>query len=344
MEMNGLIACHIKDITNLNWFDRCLKSIYEQTIPLSALYISWSAEKYIENQTKDILKIYEDRFSVIGTQTIFLFQQKRHQQFQHYKRILDSMKSHGIDENALLIFGDADDYWQPHRVQYMFTEASDNLVTVFNWKLVQDPDGKYMREVCVNPTDFEYWMSCVRFSVFATFFQGIRHRYLSSPWCDLAFDNYLLTYEISYNRSNDCENWLYFKNGNNSREAGASMGLKNIILNFLEVKLMMCFPNPLILIPKGWKGYCEDERLFPLFTLNNPLDMDTFCSLELNKISQQDVISLDACCNRECTEKMKYTCNKCKCFHYCSRECQKLDWEYHKRHCSESLANQYLTY
>ena len=72
----------------------------------------------------------------------------------------------------MLIFGDADDFWGPLRVEIMsnVSFSSDHDVYVFNVKTVKDPDGKFFREYAVDLNSFEYWMCCIKFHVFDTFF------------------------------------------------------------------------------------------------------------------------------------------------------------------------------
>ena len=73
---------------------------------------------------------------------------------------------------------------------------------------------------------------------------------------------------------------------------------------------------------KDWTDWCEDVVLYccyrkAIFGIPIPL-----------------VFEVNQCQNNECPKNGKFHCS-CRTVRYCSKECQKKNWEHHKAFCSE---------
>jgi hypothetical protein len=289
--MNGLIACHIQQKEDLLSCIECIRSIHIQTQPLKRFYLSWSSLENFSFEMTNLCQYFRMILSG-GINTVRIFHQpSRKKQFEHYQLLCHNLRENAVlSDQDMLIFGDADDQWDPVRVEFMFqsSTSSDHAVHVFNMKTVEDPNGQFFREYTQDLTNFEYWMCCIKFHVFRTFFQEMPHpRYLGSTYCDLAFDNYLLhqwrSHTRYFTREELEDKWLYLKVGMNSTKEGDGKTRRGAAFNFIETRLMEIYPNPLASIDDNeWNGYCPGNLLAPKFQIREPIDIQALATIELS--------------------------------------------------------------
>lgn len=345
----GGIAAHFTSPENFAVFCKCLISVANQSTKLRKVCISWSAENgELFDQIVNVLNKY---ISAQYEHFVFLPHQGRLQQFQHYKRIEEHYRIElGFGTEAWIMFGDSDDEWANDRVEFMSNElkkclAADNKsVLVFNWKGVMEDGILWNEEPDQNgswhPYDFEYWMTIVRFDLFSEFFEQAHPYYLSSAWCDLAFDAYLHKHEpdIAYIRNaNGWKNYLYLKNGQGSHIAGMSDSGRIMVCKFLEHEMMENFPDALTAIPK-WNSYVGG----PLFALKKTVTVSDMEIIKENPDLNESLLPFirPICCNKECSEHGQedvqlLLCRGCRVERYCSKGCQKKCWKEHKVFCRE---------
>lgn len=279
LKIIGALACHINNNEDLERFKECIDSIKIQS-NLTQCLISWSCNPTIENTCRQFLN------SITNCEPIpfvALEQSEKLEQFQHYHKIMIYLRDTEIDHNFWLIFGDSDDIWEDKRVTFykdtLLTLKENQIAAVINVKKVFDiEDSKYYIDTSRNLNSFEYWMTSVKFSVFQNFFDLASNGELTSPWCDLAFDRYILllpTLDVFYfdNYKLKHNEWLYYhrKNGalSRSHSRGCSLTHSERISKFLEAQyLEYSFPDPLSKI-YSWENLSYEK----MFSLNEGVEL-----------------------------------------------------------------------
>lgn len=202
----GLVAAHFSSEGRRDLKDRfhgCLDSIVDQSRPLDKFYLSWSHDEDIEWDVKsDIRDRFEEFKNKMSCRCEILEQGQRMQQFEHYQILYKFMEEEGCyheDCNNRLIFGDIDDFWDPKRVEVVYDTIfasleKDMFVIQISSKYDKygthiDPYGTHIDPDGIEKGKYEYWLTIIKFSIFAKFFKEADERYLKSPWCDLAFGN-----------------------------------------------------------------------------------------------------------------------------------------------------------
>jgi hypothetical protein len=238
----GAIACHLSSLEELALLCRCLQSVLMQTKRLDIFCVSWSAaDTDLKSKTRAAFPIFQQEFVSSRINFKVLYQENRCQQFQHYFYIHQFIaNSPDFQDNALIIFGDADDVWDNNRVRVMYEFAcqSSKPIVVLNWHVEKNTLLNRTDENCT----FEYWSAVVRFRMFTKFFNGLCALYLQSPYCDLAFATFLQKEDNERAKCND-EHLYYYAGSHHS--AGASTNQHEVTLKTLEIHLMECYPEPL---------------------------------------------------------------------------------------------------
>jgi len=248
----GTTAGHVSSLKSLAMLCACLQSVLNQTKPVDLFCLSWSADKQLLNQTREVIRLFKRHFERCDLPIIVMEQPSRLQQFQHYKCINDRLlKLIDLDPNTLIIFGDSDDVWDKIRVQFMYDVASRSSkdVVVFNWNYGVFPgEHKFERlRRTEHLEDFEYWAASARLKVFSRFFSSMPHpAYLTSPYCDLAFATFLSKEDHEQAKCPDNTRFgLYWYDGPHYA-AGGCTTQEEITLKFLEGQLAECYPGPLV--------------------------------------------------------------------------------------------------
>lgn len=343
------MACHFSTEEDVEKCIRALGSMGVQTTEPDFTFISWSAEgSDVYEQAEATFKVFGERKSstVIAYRGVL-------QQFQHYQKICETINSDGrisARNKCWMLFGDADDEWHKDRVAFMKDKLIGHLAKhakhdhehktafVFNWKAVWDLEEERMyTELTDDQSSFEYWMTLVHLDLFTDFFEKSDAVYLQPPWCDLAFDTFILKQgaSLEYVPHSKGDPYLYLKLGGGSYKAGASATGRENVSKFLELQLMQCFPDPLQTIG-SYDGY-DPLRTTQMFGLCKPVTAEDLAAIKANPNLNETTISFvqPACDNRMCksSNPSLKLCGACKVGRYCSVGCQKAHRKKHKPNC-----------
>ena len=212
-----------------------------------------------------------------------------------------------------MIFGDIDDFWDPKRVEVVYNTISESLdkdvfVIQISGKYEPKENNRFYRERTeldgMKKGDYEYWMTIIKFSIFAKFFKEVDERYLKLTWCDLAFVSFMHrgnltgshTWHLEDSKAEELisnEIYMYEHTGSGSEREGGGNHYKDTARIFLSRRLCeVCpeklDPSELELDREYNNGYYSDFK----FNLKRPFSIDDIEKIENNINELDDMITV----------------------------------------------------
>ena len=184
-----IIASHISNATRITYLIECLLSLVHQSIPISTyLSISFETPEIRDLVVNGIQSVPEINQNIQSGKIILCIREHKTPQMRHIELVHSVMEPH----HEWVLFCDDDDTYEPRRVETFalcIREHFDENNKTFNLSgLYESTFGKDHRE-----HRHEYWCYCVRRSILARFFDGVRPYpdVLDNKCCDVLFAEYL---------------------------------------------------------------------------------------------------------------------------------------------------------
>lgn len=160
MKFHVWIASHFHIQLRVEWFEKCIKSIADQTKKPDVVMISYSKAEDVDINVEKLFKkhLCEIEYKIY-------FHSERKSQFQHLKYIYDNLNKNIDRENNWICFCDDDDMYHPQRIAYLnYTLQILNTDALIDKSYIIDED-----DVIINSMSNDFANNSLRLSLLDKF-------------------------------------------------------------------------------------------------------------------------------------------------------------------------------